>query len=615
MTKERRKGIFESINFTKSVKDAIHGYIHLTDLELLIIDSPLFQRLRGITQSPFGAMVYPTHSVRRFEHSLGTMHLAGRLIETVLRNSDDEIKKEYFKEFVKDIRNAVKNGDGEGEILSFLQDQDSIMAEVFNDNENENLLKNKEILGALKNILIQLSRIMGLLHDIGHLPFSHLGEEIIEEVMSEINDTGKEVFINKVVPLFSFLKKSYPNEVLPIHELNTYYIATKLLEEYAEKNLSRGDDGLLKELKFYSCLLRKAMNKLEIKKSKAFRTLLGFVDNDIDVDRADYFLRDGITSGIGFGSYDLERLLGSMRLVIKKGDFIIRPNTSGVSAVETFVTERFKLHRWFYFHPMVILFETCFKTLLTRIVKAYKDSAILEMFYLLDTNDAVMSSFIHPEADIVTRIKNHYLTIRKKETIEPEDKVFLALYNVIYFKKKFCRPLWQKQGDYYINFHKQIENVARERNVPKARTPDIHKYIHDYFKDLALDLDKRKEVVKTLEDSLNLNGYYIIVAGKRFRPLKSLPPDTDHSWQYEIVHGDSFLGIDEYPLIRAIEETWYKEIPMHIFIVSKNDSEITREARDNIQKKVVDFFLNDENKTKFSLQELGFYIKSRNELQ
>ena len=223
-----------------------------------------------------------------------------------------------------------------------------------------------------------------------------------------------------------FFKNNYPDEINsktglpkhPIHELNTYYIATTLLREYADKNPP--DDNKLKELEFYLSLLGKAINKLEIKNYKAFRTLLGIIDNDIDVDRADYFLRDGITSGTGFGSYDLERLVGSMRLCKTARDFIIRPNTSAVSAVETFVTERSKLHRWLYFHPIVILFETCFVNLLKLIVKEYGDLEILEMFHTPEHYDTVTSSFIYPEADIITRIKNYFLTISEKTHSEPK---------------------------------------------------------------------------------------------------------------------------------------------------------------------------------------------------
>ncbi|MCG2708857.1 MAG: HD domain-containing protein [Thermodesulfovibrionales bacterium] len=602
------------IRHDKNVKDVIHGYIGLTPLEVFVIDSPIFQRLRGISQVPFGFMVYPSHSVKRFEHSIGVMHLAGRVIETAFYHADDEIKKEYLENFVKDIKMALNDDiEGKKNILNFLKN--SVIAPVFDDSQDiESLLNNKEFSDVLKNIVIQLTRIMGLLHDIGHLPFSHLGEEIIEVIMNESID-GKEDLINKIVPLYTSFLNSYPDKInsitglpeYPIHELNTYYIATTLLREYAGKNPP--NDNKLKELEFYLSLLGKAINKVEIQKYKAFRTLLGIIDNDIDVDRADYFLRDGITSGIGFGSYDLERLVSSMRLIKTRNDFIIRPNTSAVSAVETFVTERFKLHRWLYFHPIVILFETCFVNLLKLIVKEYRDLEILEMFHTPKSYDAVPSSFIYPEADIVTRIKNHFLTISKKATSEPRDKFFLTLYSVIYFKNKSCRPLWQKQGDYYINFHSKIVTTARAQKVRKSDSEDIHEYIHTYFRNLAEDLNTSKNVVDTLRGVLGEN-YNLMITVKRFKPIKAEPTDaTCAPRQYVIVGKEEFIGIEEYPAIKAIEETWYKEIPINIYIASKGGSEISRDNRDKMRKKIEDFFFSNDNNTKFSFNEFINFIK------
>ncbi len=61
------------------VRDPIHGFIEYDKTEEKIINSGLFQRLRGIKQLALASFVYPGAHHTRFEHCIGTMHLADRV--------------------------------------------------------------------------------------------------------------------------------------------------------------------------------------------------------------------------------------------------------------------------------------------------------------------------------------------------------------------------------------------------------------------------------------------------------------------------------------------------------------------------------------------------------
>lgn len=61
----------------KIIKDPVHGYVEVGEPFLPLLDSPILQRLRYIRQLGFSYLVYPGAHHTRFEHSLGTMHLAG----------------------------------------------------------------------------------------------------------------------------------------------------------------------------------------------------------------------------------------------------------------------------------------------------------------------------------------------------------------------------------------------------------------------------------------------------------------------------------------------------------------------------------------------------------
>jgi hypothetical protein len=68
------------------VRDPVHGDIYLTREELRLLDTREMQRLRGVRQLGTAYLVYPGAQHTRFEHSLGTLHMAQRLIEAVNLN-------------------------------------------------------------------------------------------------------------------------------------------------------------------------------------------------------------------------------------------------------------------------------------------------------------------------------------------------------------------------------------------------------------------------------------------------------------------------------------------------------------------------------------------------
>jgi len=72
----------------KLIRDAVHGDIEMTPLEVELMDTPEFQRLRGIKQLGTAYLVFPSAVHTRFEHSLGTSWMAYRMLNAVRRSTD-----------------------------------------------------------------------------------------------------------------------------------------------------------------------------------------------------------------------------------------------------------------------------------------------------------------------------------------------------------------------------------------------------------------------------------------------------------------------------------------------------------------------------------------------
>jgi uncharacterized protein len=79
----------------KTIRIAVTGDVFITELEREIIDSPDFQRLRGVRQLGNVLHVYPTALHTRFDHSLGTLAMVERMIQAIRGNavSTDEERR------------------------------------------------------------------------------------------------------------------------------------------------------------------------------------------------------------------------------------------------------------------------------------------------------------------------------------------------------------------------------------------------------------------------------------------------------------------------------------------------------------------------------------------
>jgi uncharacterized protein len=84
----------QAIGKRKLIRDAVHGDIEISSLEVELMDTPEFQRLRGIRQLGTAYLVFPSAVHTRFEHSLGASWMAQRILQAIRRSArvsfDDE---------------------------------------------------------------------------------------------------------------------------------------------------------------------------------------------------------------------------------------------------------------------------------------------------------------------------------------------------------------------------------------------------------------------------------------------------------------------------------------------------------------------------------------------
>jgi len=222
--------------------DPIHDFIRIYDHELAIIDNPIFQRLRRIRQLSGAHLTYPSAQHTRFEHSLGVLHIASQAGQA---------------------------------------------------------LKEK---GILKQDQIEILRLAGLLHDIGHGPFSHLFEEIIQQKKISHEDFGKNIILKSTIG------------------------------DTLSKN---GFD-------------KRTITKIAFGDSK-YQYMNEIVSGALSADMMDYLLRDGYFTGAEHAKIDHKRLTQSLDVHKKK----LALERSALYSFESMMHSRYQMFKAVYFHKTV----------------------------------------------------------------------------------------------------------------------------------------------------------------------------------------------------------------------------------------------------------------------
>lgn len=188
MEDERTKRANDLINFLfrphKTIRDAVHGDIKITALEKDIIDTEVFQRLRYIKQLGTTYLVYPCAKHTRFEHSLGVLFMANRIIEIINANPQPEVIIEWYDKLLirlcailHDVNNLPFGHTLEREGKLFKEEwQDKKRLDIF-------LGEDREIYKVLMG-----NNILKELNDIGYKEFDP--KNVIDEIKKILSAMG-----------------------------------------------------------------------------------------------------------------------------------------------------------------------------------------------------------------------------------------------------------------------------------------------------------------------------------------------------------------------------------------------------------------------------------------
>ena len=373
---------------TKVLKDPVHSYIHI-HYEVIwnCLDSKEFQRLRRIRQLGGDFQVYPTAEHSRFSHSLGVYEIVRRMVT--------EVK--------------------------------SLCVE----------------LTEYEKVCVMLA---GLLHDVGHGPFSHAFEHITNHSHEEY--TAKIILGNT--------------------ELNA------ILRAVSEK--------LPQDIVFI------------IQHTHENDILNQIVSGQLDADRMDYLLRDSYFTATSYGQFDLERILRTMRVrKTNEGRKVIVVKYTGIHSVEDYIMARYQMYWQVYYHPVARSYEAVFIQLFNRLKDIFK----VDKDYFEDMK--VLIPFLEKSevsVDEYFKLDENSLLYCCALIQDKEDKIAADLAKRLQNRRLF------EYVDYNEENLVQIKNMLKENNFDERyylKIENIEASVYSPYKGRKILIEKLNGDIVALE--------------------------------------------------------------------------------------------------------------------
>ncbi len=378
----------KSLDETKVLKDPVHSYIHI-HYEVIwnCLDSKEFQRLRRIRQLGGDFQVYPTAEHSRFSHSLGVYEIVRRMVT--------EVK--------------------------------SLCVE----------------LTEYEKVCVMLA---GLLHDVGHGPFSHAFEHVTNHSHEEY--TAKIILGNtELNAILRAVSEKLPQDIVSI------------IQHTHENDI---------------------LNQI--------------VSGQLDADRMDYLLRDSYFTATSYGQFDLERILRTMRVrKTSEGRKVIVVKYTGIHSVEDYIMARYQMYWQVYYHPVARSYETVFIQLFNRLKDIFK----VDKDYFEDMK--VLIPFLEKSevsVDEYFKLDENSLLYCCALIQDKEDIIAADLAKRLQNRKLF------EYVDYNEENLAQIKNMLKENSLDKRyylRIENIEASVYSPYKGRKILIEKLNGDIVALE--------------------------------------------------------------------------------------------------------------------
>lgn len=287
----------------KVIRDSVHGSVRVDAPFMSLIDSNELQRLHGVNQLGLANLVYPGANHTRLEHSLGTFAVAGRMSASLRLGEEEDV----------------------------------------------------------------IVRCASLLHDVGHLPYSHTFETVLHEQFGiDHVEISKRLITGEESILSDDEERILGGPSSIVDALEAQDIAPKEVASLLDWTSSAQSD-------------QRTLGSHDGQAHFNARRYLGqIVCGPVDVDQLDYLIRDAHYTGVAYGVIDLDRLLDTVEIF--NGDLAVAKG--GLSAVEGMLVARALMFASVYYHKTVRIAEL----MLAKAVERLEPEEVGSLFRMTDSS-------------------------------------------------------------------------------------------------------------------------------------------------------------------------------------------------------------------------------------
>lgn len=392
----------------KIYRDVIHDTITVSRAANCIINTKYFQRLRYLHQLGVCYYVFSNANHTRFEHSIGTYHLAQKYLNNLIQNSEPrDINKTILQvPFIKNYALTNLNLDDTEENIKFLQNLKSHIVDDY---------------------IVELIKIAGLCHDLGHGPFSHLFDEwlhckedlhdveVSEESIDFLEHENRSIVILKKIIETSFIEED--GEIFRLSEFineDAYNFIAELINPNSETPTN--------------FIFQIISNNL----------------NGLDVDKLDYLCRDSFYLGLNT-PFQLSRIIDNVKVLDSN---ICFPEKVSYDLYKIYRT-RYDLHKQFYNHKTVISIEYMIRSIMDKLDNFLKISDIVKNKDI-DGFIELVDSSIFTTTSIIKQLKIPNLYPNMRKDIDEINKVIDNI-NKRCLYKCICQKTFPSNADLNID--------------------------------------------------------------------------------------------------------------------------------------------------------------------